>query len=185
LNIGPIEQVLALPLPTDPPGPRPGPEDKMPPADMPPDDMPEESMAAPPPVSAEVLAVFRALLVSDAGRLLHKECNAIRRASKKPGEFLKFLDEFYHELQHEAFLRVSLLPQARCLLSLRGQAGDAEQAAAKFAGQHCAASRGALLDLAGVCKPAELEAGVNETCQLWEVNRPVQMADNLMEAAGD
>jgi HK97 family phage portal protein len=122
----------------------------------------------------------RALLTQVYGRLLRLEMNAVRRAAKKPAEFLAWIDETYPADPSrigwvEEQLREGLAP---ALAACVGDIDRGEELAAKLARREAEASRAQLLELAGEATAATL-AEVVERC-LAEDWKPEAFADSVL-----
>lgn len=116
-------------------------------------------------------AAAKHLLHSTVERMCRVETNAIRRASSKPNEFLKWLDEFYPE--HEAKLYAAVQP----VLALIAPSVDAR----KFAKSQCEQSKRELLELAGQLRAADFELGVTARMGTWEQSI-ISAWDKLLES---
>jgi HK97 family phage portal protein len=114
LMTGGASRPSAEPVPEE----EPSPEDDVPI----PDELPDEPMVSQSRqvVSANIAEVTEHLL----SMLCRKECNEANRATKKPDEFMKWMDGFY--LEHESMMRDALAPVARLMGRLLGEVESSE-----------------------------------------------------------
>lgn len=133
------------------------------------------SKAAPPAIDPAAVAVAeRSLVSATLGRLVRKEVEAAKRAARKPGEFLRWLDEFYPD--HEKLVSEALTP----VMELRTAIGrPSERLAQKLAAKYCAESREALLDAAGRVEATAFPAAIENLTSLWDPTRLNSLCDQL------
>lgn len=116
------------------------------------------------------------LMLDEAfARMLNRESTALfRAASKEPGEFFKWLDDFYGE--HELLMADALRRPLNACLTASGEFADIESLAAAMARDHVAASREQVL-LATEVKADEwsqLPERVKRLSELWKTKRTAQ-----------
>jgi HK97 family phage portal protein len=109
---------------------------------------------------------LRPILADVFARLSKKLANEARRAAKKPGQFLAWLDAFFPKF--EVTLAQALAPID-------------DNHAAGIAAAYCATSRELLLDIAGSAKPQELFGLVDLTLDEWAITHPGGWADKALE----
>ena len=123
--------------------------------------------------SPDMEDALRGILENDLTRLLSKERNAATRAANKPGEFLGWLDTFYHE--HAATLEQAIGPTVRALgLHLR-QSLDA----AEIVRRHVEQSRQALLTACEV-SAGKLPESVESVVSRWDARRATEFAREVV-----
>jgi HK97 family phage portal protein len=134
------------------------------------DDEDEESEDG---ATATARDVVRIVLQDTLSRMIRKETTAARRAANKPGEFLKWMDEFY--AKHEEHLAESL--------------GFAEQASAKLnlifsakcsAQRLCEQSKAALLKASETTADKFAEA-IEQLAAEWETSRAAEIVREYFE----
>lgn len=108
----------------------------------------------------------RQILRSTYVRMLRVETNAIRRAAKRPAEFLAWIDGYYPD--HAERLAEALTPAVALFVGAKRAIADAVRVAANSE----AASREWLLDMAGRATHATLSATVERNLEIWEATRP-------------
>ena len=123
----------------------------------------------------EMRAALRSLLTDTFARLQRKELNEGRRAAKKPGEFLAWIDSFYGEFQET--LAEALEAPAKVLSASRGTTWIDHKA---WAFKYCFRSREALLGVAGNATAAQLAGAVDELFREWEPSRPADEAARIL-----
>lgn len=116
-------------------------------------------------VPGTIVAAHRDLLADALGRLLRKETAAARQAAKKPGEFLRWLDDFYDH--HQGLLEAAVRPALAAWSAVAGGAMGADLART-LAVDHCTRSRADLLDAAGSAAAAEFPAAVEYCLAGWD-----------------
>lgn len=141
--------------------------------DPPPEDKLPEKKSLPSPVLIEAQ---RDLLVSACRRMVARVAAHARRAAKKPGEFLTFIDSL--EAQHLATIRENLGPAARAAAAALGVAIDAEAESLRLV----ALLRQNLLTISGECTPASLEGAVGRYADDLEALAPVAWAKEIIDA---
>jgi HK97 family phage portal protein len=149
VNLQPIDRAIN---PPEPPAPI---------VQAPEEDEEEETPAEP---TAEMRAALSSLLSSTFTRLMRKELNEGRRAAKKPGEFLAWLDSFYPEF--EATMADALASPLGVLNSIKATAAPTSAAV-----EYCKRSREALLELSGRATAANFALKVEAEFAVWEVKR--------------
>jgi len=138
----------------------------------------EEGTEAPEPDEFALDAV-RGVAADAYGRMIRREAQAVRRAAKKPKEFLNSLDEIYND--HRETVAMATAPAVKAVASLYGMTNPADVAgvcqmfAAKIADEH----REALLDLSGRVASDGLVTAVDELVTKWEAERPAEIAVSL------
>jgi HK97 family phage portal protein len=158
VNMQPIEKAIHPPEP--------------PPPAIPPENPPPE----PPADNAPAMrAALRSLLTDTFARLQRKELNEGRRAAKRPGEFLAWIDGFYPEF--EATLCVALRDPLRVLDAAQGMTSLRPSV---VSGEYVSRSREALLEAAGSATAAKLAAVVEELFREWEPSRPADEAARIL-----
>lgn len=172
LNMQTVEQAKMQaekpPEENDPMGDEPA-DDEEPPFDE------QRSMPATTPALPPVfMDAHRSVMVQVFGRLLRKEAQAARRASNKPGEFLKWLDEFYAE--HESFIATESVPCLRAVYCVVNPKRDVECEAKRLAAQRVKQARSELLEAAGV-SPEKFVESVEQCVKHWEDSGAEQLAD--------
>src|SRR5262249_26936092 len=127
-----------------------------------------------------VADAHRRLLADTLARFVNKEVKAIRQATKRPDEFLAWIDEYYSH--HKDLVAEALAPVIDAWQSVPGVCSIAtpEMMADMLARQHCERSRDALLDLAGEVTAAELPVKAEEIVGMWEANRAQAMAAEVI-----
>jgi HK97 family phage portal protein len=140
-----------------------------------PEEEPEETPAEP---TAEMRAALSSLLSSTFTRLMRKELNEGRRAAKKPGEFLAWLDSFYPEFElslSDALASPVVVGTAMLALGFsvdeEGRKWRVHEQQRGIAKDYCKRSREALLELSGNATAANLAAKVEAEFATWEANR--------------
>lgn len=118
----------------------------------------------------------RSLITSTMGRLVRKEVEAAKRAAKKPGEFLRWLDEFYGD--HEGHLAEALAPICELRSAWHGVEADFELPR-KLAAKYVSESREAFLAAAGRVAASALPAAVEGLVSLWDPDRLKTFNDHL------
>lgn len=148
---------------------------------------PPLAAAPPPPAPAKTPAKTRmnparqaprrALLVDAVGRFVRRESAAAKRASKRgPQGFQALVQEFYAGAP--GVLAGCLEPAVRFLMELDEAGGDPEQVIGRSVAAYLERSKDELLGL----KAADLEAEVERRTSRWEVQRPVELADQIATA---
>ena len=99
----------------------------------------------------------------DLGRMIRKEAQAARRASRQPGKFLAWIDEFYS--RHALTLAEALGPALRVHAALHRLTEDPEASARRVAGELATVFAQQLLGLAGDATAATLEASGQQAGQ--------------------
>ena len=157
LNLSPVDAPDTIEMPTTPDGM--------------PQEMPSDKTGNPRQDNAALRDAARAVLVDAAGRMVRKECAALRHAASKPAKFLDSVEELYE--RHAGTLADAIAPACEVWKAVLGVM---VLPAAPLAERHCEHSKRALLDLAGRCKPADLASEIDRLCQRWETERPAQLA---------
>ena len=140
------------------PAPQPAPEPDPPALEPPQQD--EEAMRA----------ALRDLLADGLRRVLGREAVQARKASRDPGNFLDWLDEFYGSTgKLSGYLRSSI----RECEAAGYEVGD-------LLGDHVARSQEELLEVAGTSTPITLEANVDQVVEQWQHTRPHQAACTVL-----
>jgi HK97 family phage portal protein len=122
--------------------------------------------------TSEMGSALAAILEGELSRLLTKERNAATRAAGKPGEFLRWLDEFYAD--HAGILESAIGPTLRAIGLHLGRAIDP----AEIVRQHVEQSRQALLTAAEVS--VEKFGESVETCvRSWDSSRAATFAQGV------
>jgi HK97 family phage portal protein len=158
-----------------------------------------ETPAAPDAAPTEALDAVRDVLRESVGRCVRRECQAARRASRKPG-FREWTESYYPD--HATLLHASITPGLRALVAIGGNPHEvtqlvtgAEQSSASRTG--CAEVRNGvpnlhqLVDrlvlesvdrLAGLVTthpPDELPDAVDRVCSEWETTRTEAIINSL------
>jgi HK97 family phage portal protein len=170
VNIQPVEKHTEEPKPAPPP-PAGG-------APSPSGNGNGTAPAVPPPPRrsrGRLRAAGREVWRDAVARVVHYQALATRKAAKRPGQFLAWLDGFAPRL--EQWFCKAALPAARLRAALVG--GDARQAVRKAAADHCARLRAELLEVAGASTPDQLEANVAACVGRWQQERPGEPAEEL------
>ncbi len=129
------------------------------------------------PAKARMQAARRALLVDAAGRFVRRESAAAKRASKRGHDgFHAWIEDFY--AGEQGVLTGFLEPAVRFLWDAQGRAGDPRVIVQGLEGAFLERSRGELLAL----KASDLEAEVERRMARWELQRPVELADQIATA---
>jgi hypothetical protein len=142
---------------------------------------PEPPATPPPPMDqpARMLTALRALVVEAVSRYLKRESNAAQRAAKKgPESFGAWVREFYGG--EVDVLRGYLVPAVGMHLAQRGLEEDATRVARDLAAEYVERSREDLLEL----RAGDLPEQVERLTELWEMRRPVEMADRVAAYGG-
>jgi len=130
-------------------------------------------------VPLRLIDAHRELLTDALARMAHRLAFHARRAAKKPGEFLGWLDQLDGE--HREVIAAALAPAvtagAVLLDEIRSPAAVTEELLGTF--------RAELLTLAGATRARELEAAVEAFCTRWEGQTPRQLAGELLLRAVD
>lgn len=120
-----------------------------------------------PGTAAKELAIKRAasaMLLGGLNRMIRKEATAARQASKKPDEFLAWMDAFYG--RHEAFIAESI-EHAVTAMAAVGVECEMRQIAIDL----CEESKAGLLKVAGGSTTANLAEHVDNLATDWEQHR--------------
>lgn len=150
-----------------------------PPAELPPAPALPALPPAPDPAaaSARTQAARRALLVDAVGRFVRRESAAARKASRKgPKAFQASVQEFYEDAP--GVLTGFLEPAVRFLWDAQGRTGDPRVLVQGLQGAFLERSRDELLGL----RASDLEAEVERRTARWELQRPVELADQIATA---
>ena len=118
----------------------------------------------PPPNDQQQRSAVQIVLGDAIQRMLRREAEALRRASKSPADFLDRLDAFY--AGHQATYRRAIEPAARAMAALGGAEIRAE-VLDELAVAHCEANRLAVLELAGLARPDDLAEIVETHVRSW------------------
>lgn len=122
----------------------------------------------------ELKATARGLLTATLARMVFIETTAAKRASKKPQQFLAWLDEFYGE--HGGVMAEALSPVfAAC------EPFGVKNEPQVWATAICDQSRTRLLNLAGECKPDALAESVSALMGEWETSRAADIVAGIAE----
>jgi len=122
---------------------------------------------------SEMGLALAGILEGELSRLLTKERNAATRAAGKPGEFLKWLDDFYAD--HAGTLEAAIGPTLRAIALHLGRAIDPGDVVR----QHVEQSRQALLTAAEVSVDRFGESV--ETCvRSWDSSRAAAFAQGVI-----
>jgi hypothetical protein len=125
-------------------------------------------------VTPELIAAHRAVLVEALQRLVRKEAQAARRASKRGlAKFAEWAEAFY--AKHEGDIAAVMRAGLQAHLSQIGSSKPVDAAAAELARTYVAGSRAEL-----PTEPNELENAVDLLARRWESTRAAQLADGLM-----
>jgi len=154
------------------------PQQPSPPAgQQPPAGSPSSNPPTPPAakeqMSNEQQAAVRSVLADMLGRMVRRECQALKRAAKKPKEFLDWIDEYYGE--HERFMAAAITPAvwAYQLAVSNRSSGVSEQIAI----DHCKRSRKLLRELSDVTTRDQLPAALDDLCERWQAKRAEESID--------
>jgi hypothetical protein len=156
-------------------------EDPPPPPALPPPAPPALSApspeADPAPAKVRMQAARRALLVDAVGRFVRRESAAAKKASKRgPQAFQASVHEFYEDAP--GVLTGFLEPAVRFLWDAGGRVGDPGVLVRGLEGAFLERSRDELLEL----KASDLEAEVERRTARWELQRPVELAEQIATA---
>ena len=122
---------------------------------------------------AEMGMALATILEGELSRLLTKERNAATRAAGKPGEFLRWLDDFYAD--HAGILEAAIGPTLRAIALHTRRAIDP----ASVVRLHVEQSRQALLTAAEVSVERFSESV--ETCvRSWDSSRAAAFAQGVL-----
>lgn len=157
LNLSPVDAPDTIEMPTTPDGM--------------PQEMPSDKTGNPRQDNAALRDAARAVLVDAAGRMVRKECAALRHASKTPGRFLDAVGEFYDK--HCLTMTEAITTACGLWAAVRGVM---VLPPGPIADRHCENSRRAMLDLSGRCKAGDLASEVDRLCQRWETERSALLA---------
>lgn len=136
------------------------------------------------PKKARMQAARRALLVDAVGRFVRRESAAAKRASKRgPAGFQAWVHEFYGDgngslPDQDGVLTGLVEPAVRFLLHAEGRDEDAQRIIRPHEAAYMRSSRDELLSL----KAADLEAEVERRTKRWELQRPLELADQIATA---
>ncbi len=119
-------------------------------------------------------ATARGLFSATLARMVHIETTAAKRASKKPQQFLGWLDEFYGE--HEGMMSEALGPVFSACVPF-GVKNEPQ----RWATTICEQSRVRLLNLAGECTPDGLADAVAVLMGEWESSRAADIVAGIAE----
>lgn len=119
-------------------------------------------------------ATARGLFSATLARMVYIEITAAKRASKKPQQFLGWLDEFYGE--HQGTMSDALSPVFTACVPF-GVKDDPKQWSAAV----CEQSRTRLLDLTGDCTPDSLADSVSALMGEWEASRAAEIVAGIAE----
>lgn len=136
-------------------------------------DLNADRKALPQYASAVPPAALRGVVADPFGRLLHRECQALRKASKRDG-FDAWQDTYYAEFA--SLVAETITPALSALSSLRGE----EISPVAVADRFVAESREALRGLVVSTPPDELPAAVGRLCAGWQESRVASVVDGLM-----
>lgn len=112
----------------------------------------------------QIRGAFVEVLTGAIGRLTTKERNAAAAASKKPGQFMSWLDDFYGD--HRGVLLESLAPIVRAYTLATGRAMDPGEVVDGHIRQH----KEDLLEVAGKATADLLPAMVENTVSRWTLD---------------
>lgn len=112
----------------------------------------------------EVKDAIRDLVVHEVGRLVRRECQAVRKASRREG-FLEWLEGFYGD--HRRLVAESIAPSLRAYAALSGASYDPGAIATTLADE----SREQIRGLVVCVPPGELPDAVDRVCAEWEATR--------------
>lgn len=176
--VDPLEEFepAAQESPAEPGAPSTGPDD---PEQDPAEPMPEHTPGDI-PVSEGMRSLpvdsLRAILVAALQRLAGVEATAVRRIAERPGRLFVWMDDFY--LKHQERLSEAVAPILRAIYKLAGTTGG--QCRETLAGEWCAESRTALLDLSGSVGHSEFASAVTALVQKWKTERPARVAAEIL-----
>lgn len=119
-------------------------------------------------------ATARGLFAATLARMVYIESTAAKRASKKPQQFIGWLDEFYGE--HQGTMSDALGPVFTACIPF-GVADDPKRWSAGV----CEQSRTRLLDVAGECTPDKLADAVSALMGEWETSRASDIVAGIAE----
>ena len=133
--------------------------------------------AAEPPASGEKNsnAAHRALVADRAAQMILVECQKVKRAAKRGGNFLSWIDAFY-----DSYSDLSgdyLMPSLGAAIA----AGIDVGIASEVIGSHADTSRSQLVELAGVCTADTLAAEVEKLVESWHT-RAESLVNKLLPA---
>jgi hypothetical protein len=117
-----------------------------------------------PPQDEQMRAAFVEVLAGAMGKLSNKEALQAMSASRKPGKFLGWLDEFYAD--HRSALVETLGPIVRAYTLATGRQLDT----AGIVEQHIRQRRESLLEVAGKATADLLPAMVENTVSAWNLD---------------
>ena len=113
---------------------------------------------------------LRGILLQEVGRMVRRECNALRKVAKAPRIDL-WADGFYP--RHEQVFAEAIGPTCRALGVMLGGTVGADN----LAGEWAYGSRKALRDLYTTIPPEDMPAAVEKLCLEWESARIEQFVD--------
>jgi hypothetical protein len=116
------------------------------------------------PQDEQIRAAFVEVLAGAMGKLSNKEALQAMSASRKPGKFLGWLDEFYAD--HRSALVETLGPIVRAYTLATGRQIDT----AGIVEQHIRQRRESLLEVAGKATADLLPAMVENTVSAWNLD---------------
>lgn len=152
-------QIYLNPLNMAPPEPQAGDQgDEPAPASPEPTDNQDQD-----PGQEAVINSAKKSLNDSLGRMQRREFSAIRRAAKKPDEFLTIVDEFY--AKHEEFCANAIRPSFDTFVKvMNGDSRTPESVAAEVCDRH----REQLLEMSGTVTPAGLVDAVEKMLAQWK-----------------
>lgn len=127
---------------------------------------------AAPPATDEVQDAIRQVVESDLARMVRRECQAVRKASRREG-FYGWLEGFYGG--HMVLVAEAIAPSLRAYSVLVGASYDPITIAGQIADESRERLRGLLVCL----PPDELPAAVERVCEEWEADRAVACIRSL------
>lgn len=129
------------------------------------------------PSAGSLAIAHRTALVQVFGRLIRKEAQAARRATNKPREFQKWLDEFYGE--HEGYFAAESMPALRTAYLVLSPSVDAQDESLRIAKRHIEKARKELLD-ASDGDPDKFKESIEQCVAFWEESRANTLADDVL-----
>lgn len=135
---------------------------------------PEPQPVGTTPRDEALVTAARVLCLGTVDRMIRVEATAARRAAKKPGEFLKWLDSFYDE-HHPQTYRTAISPVCGVCAAI-GYSVNTET----FVDSQMEASKRQLLELSGDCSAAELPDKVEWQVAAWERSRAAEVVNTII-----
>jgi HK97 family phage portal protein len=124
--------------------------------------------------STELKRAMRGVVVDAVGRMVRRECAALRRAAKKGDIGPEWASEYYDE--HRAMIREAVAPSLAAYRAATGDNIDAET----VANDMVQVSLKLVLEVSGAVEKERATEAIDQLCQTWEANRANEVADGVI-----